>query len=218
MICTSIKIKDCMAEFTLPKSINFAEYRFDDTELTPKEINKIINNNNIRAIATYRSDIDNDNIKFNTLVTAIESGALYVDIEIDYNYEQSIELVKLARKYSVKVIYSYHNYFNTPDRPELEEILDSMLSTDADIFKIACKANSVNDTLRLLNLYSEKKTYKNIEGKLISLPIGNEWKIARMAVLELGAPFIYASLNKSAKTADGQIDFERLNTILDLLK
>jgi 3-dehydroquinate dehydratase type I len=218
MICTSIKIKDVPEGFVLPDYVELAEYRFDDTQISAEQIKRIFSDNTIPAIACYRSDSSFDTTKFTTLENAILSGATYIDLEIDYNFEYSSRLVELARKNSVKVIFSYHNYFFTPDRYELEEIFESLSSVDADIIKIACKANNAQDVLRLLNLYGEKKNNKKIERKLISLPIGNEWKLARLSAIELGAAFIYASLTKTAKTADGQIDIECLITILDLLK
>lgn len=218
MICTSVKIEE-LVNLVLPDYVDFAEYRFDNTNLSADDISKLFNTNKIKTIAAYRTEDIDSKIKFDTLKHSLESGCDYIDLETDYDFISKQHLMSLAKERDTGIILSYHNYDYTPDRYELEEIFQSMNEEqNADIIKIACRTNSINDMIRLLELYDAKKNVKKIEKKIISLPIGNKWKMIRLACLELGAPFIYASLSEGMQTAAGQVDVKSLKTILDLIK
>ena len=51
-----------------------------------------------------------------------------------------------------KIVISYHNFSETPT--DLQGILDKM--GQADFYKLACRANSSLDSLRMLKMVSEK--------------------------------------------------------------
>jgi len=71
--------------------------------------------------------------------------------------------------------------------------------------------DSIEGCSRLLSLYS----YGN---PIISIGMGHEGKITRIAATLLGAPFTYASIDDSKKTAPGQFDSEKLKTIIDMIR
>ena len=94
---------------------------------------------------------------------------------------------------------------------ELEQILTWCFESKADIAKIACKAHSPEDAARLLALYSFGRP-------LISIGMGDAGKITRIAAPLLGAPFTYASAEDAKKTAPGQIEAEKIDTIIKMIK
>jgi 3-dehydroquinate dehydratase type I len=80
----------------------------------------------------------------------------------------------------------------------------------ADIAKIACHVHSFTDCARILSLYQKKR-------EIIAFGLGKMGTFTRIASLFLGAPFTYAALAPGKETADGQLDRQRLQTILDAL-
>ncbi|HPD96015.1 MAG TPA: type I 3-dehydroquinate dehydratase, partial [Tenuifilaceae bacterium] len=85
-----------------------------------------------------------------------------------------------------------------------------MFNDGADFAKVACMANSKDDSKRVVNLYSD---FSN----LIAFCMGKDGQITRVVAPFLGAPFTYASL-RGVKTAEGQIDAEQLEILLNMME
>lgn len=80
------------------------------------------------------------------LEKALELGPTYCDIEADTD---PLWIARMAQKFTnVKWIGSYHNFEKTPE--DLEALLRSMANPHFSIYKIAVKANSSTDMLRLM--------------------------------------------------------------------
>ena len=77
-----------------------------------------------KLIATCRPNpaIRGEEERKKTLLTAIEAGAAYVDIEIEAADDFKKEIMQTARLRGCRVILSYHNYDKTPPKSEPTKI------------------------------------------------------------------------------------------------
>lgn len=216
MLCTSVKNSNAQSIIEATAKYPLVEIRLDDYSFTDEEIIAIFSKSQAKTIATCRNENITDVQKSDRLKLAIDSGADFVDIEIDYQFAEQISQYALSR--NCKIIASEHNYIAPPEIEAIDSAATTAKAIGADYFKIACKCNSESECLRMLNLYSNKNITKLFQKKLISLPIGNEWKFARMVTLSLGSPFIYVAADSEAVTADGQIAYSKLLKILEMVQ
>jgi 3-dehydroquinate dehydratase/shikimate dehydrogenase len=111
---------------------------------------------------------------------AVVAGFDWVDLELDV-----AEVI--GRFKSVKRIISYHNLREMPD--DLEELHQRMCEKDADVVKIAVRAQRVTDNLRVLKLM------ENSPVPTIAICLGDLGFPSRILAARLGAPFTYAAFN-----------------------
>lgn len=220
MICVSVAASspgECMAVLG---NLEFAEIRLDTMKATRDDV-KMLFSQPLRLIATFRQGTGtsrhgevNDALRISLLTAAIDGGARYVDIETDSGKDFKKIITDYARAKGCSVISSFHDYYKTPDYDTLVSIAQSCLDDGADIAKIACMANSEKDALRLLSLLSHDEYH----GRTIIIGMGMKGAITRVAAPLLGSPFTFASLSPGKETAEGQIDKNRLEQIMRLLR
>jgi len=211
MICVSIGEDSAEKCITAINGLEFAEIRIDKLrDATAENVRKIFSKQ-IRLIATCRpgGTLD-ENARKELLLSAIESGASFVDIEVENRDEYKKGVISAARKKGCKVIVSSHNYNRTPSCAELGQVLDWCFDSGADIAKIACMVNSEQDCARLLGLLDDHR-------KIVVVGMGKSGRIVRIAAPLLGSPFTFASLGNGKETADGQINKEEMEQIMKLL-
>ena len=215
MICVSIANVDYEECQTLlsEKEITIAEIRLDQLSFTPTEIHTIFAGHN-DLIATYRPGKIDEEDRKQVLIKAVESGAAYVDLEMETDAEFKSAVIASCRRNNCKVIISYHNYEETPIRKELRKIVDDCFDMGADIAKVACQVKLESDSARIISLYDKADLAK---GSLIAIGMGEKGKITRAAIPLLGAPFTYASLAAGMETAPGQLDKLMLEKIFKLI-
>jgi len=165
-------------------------------------------------IATHRPTTISEEERKEILITAIEAGADYVDVEIEADASFKKAILKTCGAKECKVILSFHNYENTPSKKELEDIIKHCFDDGADIAKIACRVNCEADAARILSLYDRENIKEN---QLVAIGMGEKGKITRLAAPLLGAPFTFAALTDAKKTAPGQLDVDTLKGLLDLI-
>lgn len=193
-----------------------AEIRLDRLDFSLPQVREIFSLHP-RLIATCRPGNIGEAERTELLLTAVEAGAAYVDIEIDAGAEFTETVTAACRKKDCKVIISYHNNENTPPVEELKVLVNRCFSAGADVAKIACQVNCEADAARILSLYDFDYP-ANVEKKIVAIGMGEKGKITRPAALLLGAPFTYASLSNGRETAPGQLTKQTLEDILDCLK
>jgi 3-dehydroquinate dehydratase I len=213
MVCVSLDERYHVDFLKGLPDIGFAEIRMDRMTLTPEEIADIFSQP-LALIATCRPGALDGQKRKAYLITAIEAGSAYVDIEIESDVVSKREIMEKAGSKGCKVIVSFHDFEKTPDYERLRQIVGLCLSEGADIVKIACKANSVMDSARLLGLLGEK----DFKDRLIVVGMGEEGKITRIVAPLLGSLFTYASLTEGMQTAEGQTEKGHLEKIMRLLK
>jgi 3-dehydroquinate dehydratase-1 len=211
MICLSIADVSADEAKSLLAKVKLAELRLDRITFDRKDISGLFSSGT-ETIATCRpaegmSESDRQDI----IIEAVNSGASMVDIEVESGDDFKEEIIKTARKKKCRIIVSYHDYGKTPVMRELEQLLTWCFESGADIAKIACQAHSPEDAARLLALYSFGRP-------LISIGMGEAGKITRIAAPLLGAPFTYASAEDAKKTAPGQMNAEKLEAIIKMIK
>ncbi|MCX5814737.1 MAG: type I 3-dehydroquinate dehydratase [Proteobacteria bacterium] len=209
MICVSIGEGPAEELFETLKRLDFAEIRMDMLRLTLKDVHDIFSINT-DLIATYRPGATCEDERKQFLIEAIESGAAYVDIEVDSNEEFKKDMVEKAKSKGCKVIVSFHDYEKTPDREELLGIVSLCFESGGDIAKIACKVNTERDNARLLGLLDSDKN-------IVVTGMGEKGGITRIIAPLLGSPFTYAAPGKGKETADGQLDIIAMKKYLGFL-
>ncbi len=202
MICVSLaenSFKKCLKSL---EGIEFAEIRMDKMDVTAKEINTLFSSHS-KLIATCRPGVQKKEKRLELLLAAIHAGAAYIDIEMESEEDFRNSLLSKARKKGCQIIISYHNFKKTPDKQELNRIVQNCFKNGADLVKIACKVHNNMENVRLISLLEDVRP-------IIVIGLGEEGKKTRFIAPSLGSPFTYASLSKGKETAEGQLDLETL--------
>lgn len=134
------------------------------------------------------------------LFNALIPFADYVDIEASSSTILK-SVLKSAAKAGKKAIVSCHNFKSTPGDKKLKEIIDSALSSGADIVKLAAYVNSPADLVRLSRLLS-------ISDRLIVIGMGPLGAASRVFFPMIGSLITYGSI--TGKTAPGQLSVKDL--------
>jgi len=212
MICLSLgnysvkDLKDIVGKY------DFAEIRLDLIEsIDISQIKDLIDING-NLIITYRGrqGINND-IREKYYSAAIDFGVRYIDLDIENDEDILKNIDDKLDNGKTKLILSYHNYNKTPNFKNIMKIVNDCKNRGANLVKIATKINKKEDNFVLLKILEN-------EPDTLIVGMGILGKISRIISVFLGAPFTYASLSETNKTADGQISFKGLNTIFKYLK
>lgn len=99
-----------------------------------------------------------------------------------------------------KLILSYHNFEETPD---LERVFGVMQKTPAYAYKIACRANSSLDALRMSLFIQEQKS------RLIGVCMGKEGAVSRILAPIVGSWMSFAT---SGENREHQLTLDTYNT------
>jgi len=126
-------------------------------------------------------------------------------IDIELSSPLLYKVLILARKLKKKVIVSSHYLQGMPR--DLESILKKSLAVRADIVKIAAKAESFNDVLKMLTF-----THRHRNHALITMSLGPLGAVSRLVLPAAGSRYTYTFLNKPI--ASGQVDVTTLKSHL----
>lgn len=149
------------------------------------------------------------------LIRAVRFGAEYVDIEIRTDTKLKSGLLAEIRKQGrfTRPVFSWHDFSGTPDQNELKNILRKC-APDEGIIKIATMANELEDNLKVLGLIPEAK---KMGREIIAFCMGEKGRLSRIAAPVLGSYLSYASLEKGAESAPGQLTAAEMKRILKVL-
>ena len=134
---------------------------------------------------------------------AVVAGFDWVDLETDV-------AEAIPRFGPVRRIVSYHNMRETP--ADLEQIHERMCKQDADVVKIAVKAQNPIDNLRVLALMHKPAK------PTIGIAMGDTGFCTRILAGKYGAPFTYAAFNKERGIAPGLPSFTELQQVYHYYK
>jgi 3-dehydroquinate dehydratase/shikimate dehydrogenase len=129
---------------------------------------------------------------------AIVAGFDWVDLETDVADH-------IRRFKDVKRVISYHNMRETP--ADLEKIHAHMCTQDADLVKVAVRAQQPGDNLRVMRLLREPPR------PTIAVCMGDLGSPSRLLAGKFGSPFTYAAFNKERGIAPGIPSFEELRKV-----
>ncbi len=205
MICLSVGERTMAECLRAIQGTECAEIRLDKLNADPEEAAKIFAAHP-QLIATCRSTGDEERKK-NLLLRAIEAGAAFVDVEIEWEGPARDAVVRTAREKGCRVIVSYHNHEETPDEADLASSVNRCFDKGADIAKIACRVRAMRDNARLLGLLDDRR-------KLIVTGMGEEGRVTRIAAPLCGSLLTYASLAEGKETAKGQMSAAELSRLI----
>jgi 3-dehydroquinate dehydratase I len=185
-----------------------AELRLDSLKLNRDELKKVLAMD-IKFIATCK---DKDYAE--KLLSAIQYGADYIDIDIESDEGSMDKLIKQARASanSCKIIISYHDYNKTPVSAELERVMEWCLDKKPDLIKISCMVREIRDNARLLGLLDSGSS-----NKMIVIGMGEMGRVTRIIAPKLGAFCTYVGSVKGMETAPGQISFDEIKKITEAM-
>ena len=198
MICISIgeaSIADCLRAI---EGAECAEIRLDLLATGPEAVERIFSSHP-RLIATCRPGSLGEETRAELLIRAIDSGAAFVDVELEWEGPLRDAVVDRARAAGCRVIISFHDHETTPERAELLKIIERSFDRGADAVKVACRVRSDRENARLLGLLDDARP-------LIVIGMGDRGRITRIAAPLLGSLWTYAAAFPGKETADGQQD------------
>jgi len=211
---TPYKIKQTM-KIALKKS-DYVEVRFDflKIEQIPEAIEMIKKDLN-RIVCTLRPKTEggkfsgNEKERIAILKLIAEYNPFLLDVEFN-TLKRNLSLVKYLKSTKTKLLVSWHDFKKTPSSAKLKKKMEQMTKFSSNV-KIVSTAKSINDSNRMLELYSKKgKT------NLISFAMGDFGRISRILCLYLGSPYTYVSLGKAI--APGQFSVDEIKKITNLKK
>ncbi len=132
--------------------------------------------------------------RLDILRRAAAAGAEYIDVELD-------SVAELGRAPARRIV-SHHDFEQTPD--DLGNIYQSLAETGADVVKLATKANSVLDNLRMFELLERS------DRPTIGLCMGDDGRISRILAGRFGGLLTFAALDDASASAPGQLTVQTL--------
>ena len=242
-ICVPIQVKSVeIKEITsLIKEVtnlnpNFIELRLDyinDPESITKDFLQYLINliqPKIPVICTFRDSTEGGQItiereeSLKILKLMIEAKPKFIDIETNTEKEILGEVVYLATQNKIDLIFSYHNFSETPTYTEANNLIETFLNKlngemgltpqtiENSIFKLIFTAQTFEDNLVPLRLCKKRASKKF---RLISFCMGDAGLFSRIFCNFSGSVLTYCSYKD--KTAPGQININKLRNTLKLL-
>ena len=202
-VCESFYAEDIDSAFRALEQIDcLGELRFDLSQLQIKDIKKIREKSIKKLIFTCRGEkISKENLT-KIYEEAIKVGFDYIDIDFNEDGDILSELELQLAQSTTLLILSYHNYHETPGLKNLEPIVSLLFSSQADLIKIACLANTKEDVSILLQL---QKQFENT----ICLAMGKFATESRIKSLKAGGLFTFVALQPEKSTAPGQLNYHQ---------
>ncbi len=210
MICVSLAEKTLQENLAALQGIESAEIRLDQMEIDSEGIRSLFSQSG-RLIATFRPGGADETFRKSALLTAISAGAYMVDVEVDASISYKKEILSRAKEKGCRVMISYHNFIKTPDRAELEHIVNWCFESGGEVAKIACAVKDLRESARLLGLLDDPRS-------LVVVGMGDAGWITRIAAPWLGSLFTYASLSSGKETAPGQREANVLKALFAEMK
>jgi len=186
-------------------------------------LTKLLSAKKGKVIVTARKKDEGGNFegdeekRFFLLSKAVILRADFIDIELSTDETFTKKLLGDIRKHGdqTNLIVSHHDFNGTPSESKLQNIFNECVGRGAHIVKIVTFANSAEDNLKILKLISyAKKTNR----KIIALCMGEKGKISRIMAPYFGSYLSFASLEKGAESAPGQLTVEEMREIFRILK
>jgi 3-dehydroquinate dehydratase type I len=146
------------------------------------------------------------------LMDAARNGFKYVDV--DLGTPKQTELIRNLHEAGAKIIFSFHDFEQTPSPPQLNSVLEEEIALGAEVCKIITTARSVEDNLITLNFVSKASK----KAKIVCFAMGELGKPSRLLSPVFGAFFTFASIDEKRKTAKGQLTIQEMRKAYELLE
>ena len=196
------------------KKSDYIEIRFDflKSEQIPKTLD-IIKKDLKKIVCTLRPKTEggkfegSEKERIAILKLIAEYNPFLLDIEFN-TIRKNKDLAKYLKSTKTKLLISWHDFKKTPNFSDLKTQMRKMAKF-APTVKIVTTAKTVDDSTRILQLYSKKE-----KTNLIAFAMGDAGRISRILCLNLGSPYTYVSLGKPV--APGQFSVDEIKKIANL--
>jgi 3-dehydroquinate dehydratase/shikimate dehydrogenase len=192
----------------LPHGAGMFELRCD--QATPRLMLEAIDMAHLPVIVTVRPTWEgglcdkDDEYRIGLWEAAIEAGVEFIDVELaawERNKDLRDRLSEVAEKSGTKIILSNHAFDGRPK--DLEQRLARLKRVkQADVLKLAWKAESILDAIEALKLMARMKTED--PRPFLAIAMGEEGQISRLLGKKFGAPFTFAAFDQTSNSAPGQ--------------
>ena len=143
------------------------------------------------------------------LLQAVELGAKIVDIEC--NAKNVGNIIRLIKK-RADCLLSFHDFQKTPSFDALKQIVNKELKDGADICKVVTTAQTFEDNLAVMRLFSEFPKVK-----MVAFAMSTQGFISRVMSPLIGAYFTYGAVKKGAESAPGQLPVSDMLAIYEMV-
>jgi 3-dehydroquinate dehydratase-1 len=196
---------------------DYVEIRFDF--LKPEQLQSAVDaakSIKSKAVFTLRSKdqggkfagSEQDRVKW--LYRLAEQKPMLLDVELD-TLQENDELADFLESQKTPVLVSWHDFQKTPPNDKIADILSEM-RVFSNYVKVVTTAKSVNDSLRLLEMYDTATGLHPI-----FFAMGEAGVVSRVMCTVIGnAPFTYASLENAV--APGQLTVKQMRKLYDSMK
>ena len=133
-----------------------------------------------------------------------EYGPFLLDVEFN-TLKKSKSLAEYLKTTKIDILVSWHDFKKTPTIEKLRKQFADMAKLSKHV-KIVTTARSLEDSARVLGLYSKKG-----RNSLIAFSMGDKGRLSRILCLYLGSPYTYVSLGKPV--APGQFSVDELKKL-----
>jgi len=209
MICVSlgkVSFETCQK---ILRKVALAEIRLDLMPLSLAEVRRLFARHS-HLIATFRPGRFPEAKRRKFLLAALAAGARYIDLDLESDRHLLLALKEKIKATPSRLIISYHNQKETPPAAQLRRMVLQAFSLGADLVKIACFCRRSEDNGRLLSLVTGRRP-------VIVCGLGPLGAASRVAAPLCGSPFTYAFWEGEEPTAAGQLSYQKLKSIYELL-
>jgi len=151
----------------------------------------------------------NEARRIEKLLQAIELGAKIVDIE--YNAKNVENIIRLIKK-RADCLLSFHDFKKTPSLDVLKQIVNKELKAGADICKVVTMAQTFEDNMAVMRLFSEFPGTK-----MVAFTMGTQGFLSRVMSPLIGAYFTYGAVQKGVESAPGQLPVSDMLAIYEMV-
>jgi 3-dehydroquinate dehydratase type I len=151
----------------------------------------------------------NEARRIERLLQAIELGAKIIDIE--YNAKNVDNIIRLIKK-RAECLLSFHDFQKTPPLDVLKQIVNKELKAGADICKVVTTAQTFEDNLAVMRLFSE---FPGI--KMVAFAMGTQGFLSRVMAPLIGAYFTYGAVQKGVESAPGQLPVSDMLAVYEMV-
>jgi 3-dehydroquinate dehydratase-1 len=218
-ICVSIAPEDAKsiikeADRAFELGADYVEVRFDflNPDLLPEAV-QAARGIKDRTVFTLRSRSEGgmfastEENRLRWLCRLADQEPMLLDVELD-TLKKNDKLADFLEKKRSPLLVSWHDFEKTPSSDSIADVLSDMRSY-SNYVKIVTMAHSIEDSLRVLELYETA-----IGLSPIFFAMGEAGVISRLLCTVIGnAPFTYASLEKSL--APGQLTVKQMKKLYD---
>ena len=157
----------------------------------------------------------NQDTRLNLIKTLIQSGQLdIVDVEMCNEPDFIAAVKETAKEFETKLIFSHHNFVDTPDENFIHDKLVQAQEMGADIAKIAVMPKNYADVLTLLSATLKARTGA-VKVPIVTMSMGPEGGVTRLAGGLFGSDITFAIGKESS--APGQISIGDLRKAMAVL-